>query len=88
MQPPIDRAPGCQMQRAGRLLQYHSHVLEDRGEVGIIVHRQALSRPSTFLRRVQALLDGQVRADWWRPWQRAIMAPVLVSRRPTAKEVS
>ena len=88
MQPPIDRAPGCQMPRAGRLLQCQSHGLEDRGEVGIIVHRQALSRPFNFLRRVQALLDGQARADWWRPWPRAIMAPVLVSRRPTAKEVA
>ena len=88
MQPPIDRAPGCQMPRAGRLLQCQSHGLEDRGEVGIIVHRQALSRPFNCLRRVQALLDGQVRADWWRPWQRAIMAPVWVSRRPTVQEVA
>ncbi len=88
MQPPIDRAPGCQMPRAGRLLQCQSHVLEDRGEVGIIVHRQALSRPFNFLRRVQALLDGQARADWWRPWQRYIMAHVLVIRCTAGKEVA
>jgi len=88
MQPPIDRAPGCQMPRAGRLLQCQSHELEDRGEVGIIVHRQALSRPFNCLRRVQALLDGQAGADWWRPWPRAIMASVSVSRRPIAKELS
>jgi len=47
-----------------------------------------LSKPHHVLRSAQALLHGQARADWWRPWQRAIMAPVLVSRRPTAKEIS
>jgi hypothetical protein len=76
------------MHRAARLLHSPSHVLEERGAVGISVHRQALSKPHHVLRRVQTLLDGQARADWWCPWQRAIMAPVLVSRRPTVKEVS
>ncbi len=76
------------MPRAGRLLQCQSHVLEERGDVGISVPRQDLSKPHHVLRSAQALLHGQARADWWCPWQRAIMAPVLVSRRPTAKEVA
>ncbi len=47
-----------------------------------------ISRPGHVLRRVQVVLDGQARADWWRLWGRCIMVPVLVRRRPTAKEVS
>lgn len=88
MRPPIARARGCPMPRAAHLLHSPRHLLEEHGEVGISGHHQILSKPHHVLRSMQALRDGQTRADWWCPWSCAIMAPVLMIRRPTAKEVS
>jgi hypothetical protein len=52
------QTPGPPMHRAARLLHSQSHVLEERGDVGISVHCQALSKPHHVLRRVQVLLHG------------------------------
>jgi hypothetical protein len=52
------------------------------------VHRGAISCRANVVRRVRALIRTHGTAHWWQPWQRDMIANVLVIRCPTGKEVS